>query len=525
MVRISFFECILFLISFDLFSLLTGSRHIYTKGFKKTIYMQVIQIMHGIQLCPSSVKVAWAKVFPEDTHEDGDGETAEDGGGESFPVLIALKGPKNTKVLSMNASGSDDDESTVSMTSHAKSQLNVQQSVVQRKQSQFQAGSTTFSVQSEKTPEEDSEKADVIDDPEELTDLFDAPPAYTNTRYTAPHEMYSHSEESRFHRPSMARGHIKGGFLSDISPDFETRSAPKITPAYCPPRAPIVTASPSANLLHSDTLIRKLTRRGSSSQIEKSVLLTAQSLARMALNKPAPAPLPVQHLVRSLTEAKSLPVLGKLPLDTHSSSSVNLKTMKEGIAERVSSPDTRATSTAPSFYLGPAGTKVANKHTVHGLMTDPIMQSNLNRTYLKPLAEKPHRQKTLVQRQNVHEAMNAHDESPQMQLYLSDTAGTKPQAHSHVQAFHRTIPIQWCAAGGADTHRKVPISTDLHNEISAKLRKSEQDQLQSKMEYHKEKIRAVLDTKSALGKVIIMSYKAFFILSTRKLALPKCFLQ
>lgn len=476
-----------------------GSRHIYTKGFKKTIYMQVIQIMHGIQLCPSSVKVAWAKVFPEDTHEDGDGEAAEDGG-ESFPVLIALKGPKSTKVLSLNATGSDDDESTVSLNSHAKSQFNVQQNSIQRKQSHFPAGSN-LSQPCDKSPENenDSEKADVIEDPEELTDLFDAP-AYA--RYTAPHEMYSHSEESRFHRPSMARGHIKGGFLSDMSPEFESRTMPKAA-AYCPPRAPIVTASPSANLLHSDTLIRKLTRRGSASQIEKSVLLTAQSLARMALNKPTPAPLPVQHLVRSMTEANSLPVLGKPHLEATSSSSINLlKPMKEGIAERVSSPDTRATSTAPSFYLGAGGTRVANKHTVHGLMTDPIMQSNLNRTYLKPLAEKPHRQKTLVQRQNVHEAMNAHDESPQMQLYLSDTAGTKPQAYSHVQAFHRTIPIQWCAAGGADTHRKITISTDLHNEISAKLRKSEQEQLQSKMEYHKEKIRAVLDTKSALGKVI-----------------------
>jgi hypothetical protein len=34
-----------------------GSRHIYTKGFKKTIYMQIIQVMHGIQMCVSSVKV------------------------------------------------------------------------------------------------------------------------------------------------------------------------------------------------------------------------------------------------------------------------------------------------------------------------------------------------------------------------------------------------------------------------------------------------------------------------------------
>lgn len=45
-----------------------GSRHIYTKSFKKTVFLQVVLIMHGVQLCPISVKVAWAKLFPEDIH-------------------------------------------------------------------------------------------------------------------------------------------------------------------------------------------------------------------------------------------------------------------------------------------------------------------------------------------------------------------------------------------------------------------------------------------------------------------------
>lgn len=168
------------------------------------------------------------------------------------------------------------------------------------------------------------------------------------------------------------------------------------------------------------------------------------------------------------------------------------------------------------------------KHTVQGLTADPVVQGNLHRTYLKPLAERPHRQRQLAQRQNVYEgefksisiscnympgslrdtayvrfllAMDAHAESPQMQLYLFDAAGAKPAAHSHIQAFHRTIPISWCAAGGADTHHKITIATDLHSEISAKLRRSEQELAHRKTEHHKEKIRAVVDTKAALGKV------------------------
>jgi len=86
---------------FSFYYLCPGSRHIYTKGFKKTIYMQVIQIMHGIQISPMTVKVSWAKLFPEDTHDDS-GEAADDGqqpqdSAEIFPLKMALTKPKAIK--------------------------------------------------------------------------------------------------------------------------------------------------------------------------------------------------------------------------------------------------------------------------------------------------------------------------------------------------------------------------------------------------------------------------------------------
>jgi hypothetical protein len=64
--------------------------------------MQVIQVMHGFQVCPISVRVAWGKIFPEDVHDDGNSsslaaassgnpdEVVEDGG-EVFPVQLAFK--------------------------------------------------------------------------------------------------------------------------------------------------------------------------------------------------------------------------------------------------------------------------------------------------------------------------------------------------------------------------------------------------------------------------------------------------
>jgi hypothetical protein len=79
-------------------------------------------------------------------------------------------------------------------------------------------------------------------------------------------------------------------------------------------------------------------------------------------------------------------------------------TEKDGIASRLSSPShvTRPT-TGGSMSTFAMATKNPGKHTVHGLMADPIVQGNMNRTFLKPLAEKPHRQRHLVRRQNVFE--------------------------------------------------------------------------------------------------------------------------
>ncbi len=79
---------------FGFYFLCPGSRHIYTKSFKKTVYMQVVQIMHGIQLCPISVKVTWSKLFPEDTND----VTEEDEEADTFPVPLAFQ--NNTRIAS-----------------------------------------------------------------------------------------------------------------------------------------------------------------------------------------------------------------------------------------------------------------------------------------------------------------------------------------------------------------------------------------------------------------------------------------
>lgn len=71
---------------YTLFYLCPGSRHLYTKGFRKTVLMQIVQILFGVQLCPISVKVTWAKLFPDDAHDDID--EGEDN--VQLPMSIAL---------------------------------------------------------------------------------------------------------------------------------------------------------------------------------------------------------------------------------------------------------------------------------------------------------------------------------------------------------------------------------------------------------------------------------------------------
>lgn len=105
-----------------------------------------------------------------------------------------------------------------------------------------------------------------------------------------------------------------------------------------------------------------------------------------------------------------------------------------------------------------------------------------------------------VIRQNVHEGLDAHEQSPQMKLYLAETKASKPPT-PHIQPLQRTIPIPWCAAGGSDTHHKRVLSTELHNEISAKLIENERLFQQYRTGYHSEKLKTIRDNAKALEKV------------------------
>lgn len=84
-------------IHYSFYYLCPGSRHIYTKGLRKTILLQIVQILHGIQLCPITVKMNWAKLFPEDLIEGDDEHDIE-----TFPLQVAFSSTRKLSTIEAN---------------------------------------------------------------------------------------------------------------------------------------------------------------------------------------------------------------------------------------------------------------------------------------------------------------------------------------------------------------------------------------------------------------------------------------
>ena len=66
--------------------------------------MQVVQLMHGIQLCLTTVKVSWAKLFPEDVQDEG-GDVGDElhVEAESFPMKMALVKEEGLKKFTLTS--------------------------------------------------------------------------------------------------------------------------------------------------------------------------------------------------------------------------------------------------------------------------------------------------------------------------------------------------------------------------------------------------------------------------------------
>lgn len=78
-------------IFFGFYYLCPGSRHLYTHSFKKILYLQLVRILTGLDVTPSSVQVQRQQCFPDDaTDDDLDNDT------DSLPPLPMHSSPDTT---------------------------------------------------------------------------------------------------------------------------------------------------------------------------------------------------------------------------------------------------------------------------------------------------------------------------------------------------------------------------------------------------------------------------------------------
>lgn len=332
-----------------------GSRHLYTKGFHKTILLQVIQIFHGIQLCPATVKANWMKLFPDDQDNEADAET--------FPLLIAS------------------------------------------------------------TPNDSNPKT-------ALQDTFD-PSATAGTGIGF--------GDTAISKPGL----MAGDMLIDGEGDLDSLSASRVN------------SSPNKSVHSMSSAVS-----GRMSQSQSQSHLSQSNLLKPPLSKS-----------KSVASGVKLSRLGNNALAGGFGGGSTIKlgnrfatTHGSEMLAQYSMMDSKDDN-----HLPPLG-HLSLSQTVDPLCPTYLLTNNvpgkgvLDRTTLRQARTKPRNVRT-VQRQHA-EMMDAKSVSPVVQQFLKAPAPINGQS---AQPVSRSVPISWAVGGGADTHRRVTIPRELHDELSAKI--------------------------------------------------------
>lgn len=509
------------------FYLFPGSRHsTNTKAFKKTVYMQVVQIMHGFQVCPISVKVSWAKLFPEDVH---DAEALEDGeeGKEVFPVSFALKQPLPNKTLSAETQGRNPDSPK------NKAQNNNETDPAAMGLRRSRSALTNINNNNDLTR---SKSGLMALDSSSLDSLGDLSSTNTGTP----------SVVKRFQATSPAAG--KGSALRfGLKKKGTMGTLPKLS-----------RKGSSGNFSRTDSLTSGRLNRSMSLSLkgdedldydddeeeeayeidpfsEENITQTLAVLKSkpMLTRKPSVAKLAMQ---RTVSVAKINPPLPTSAINNHAASTgtLGIAGMSEDNNHNNNNSSNSSSSShhnshhhhhhgtnPPLDHHRPAASSTTSSggqseelpiprptsssshlFTTKHLSENPRYLRPLSKTHLKPPPAKPNNVAT-VKRQGVIDRISAQQVSPQMALLLSELkdSGSVDSNSTFSQTVRRTIPVNWCTAGGTDTHHRTVIATELHHEISEKLAKSRDDFKQSGSLAHHRKIKITENLNKELEKV------------------------
>jgi Protein of unknown function len=441
---------------FGFFYLCPGSRHIYTKGFKKSILLQVVKVMHGLQLCTASVKLLWLRLFPEDTHEvEDEGEDL----GEIFPVQIAVGYDSKCSEVAGSGSGSgsfdavrlppcpgllsdqdflDLSHSCLSPTSRPSHSCPPS------------AGRVRISSPGDDARDESREGfADLLatavlmsecgsprTDTEIGTSCLPSPlKSYPNSRRS------SSSSQSADMKRFLQHLVLPSDTQHQWGDRRNTFSQPSLVPLRC--------ASLQSVMRRSST--------NSHSNLNKQ----CRSNSEVALTAPA-----ISKQFRGPLNGPNVQTILRISVDSALASE-----NPSGCATPIESKTARATNAATTSHFSTGSRQSDGMYNLTGkhgsnegasYISKSGNPSPLARTLLKGTSPKlGHSPGTLTRRQS-SEALNMKSVSPLMQEYFASSVCAPVKIDIGAQMMRRTVPISWCATGGADTHRKRVIQTDLH---------------------------------------------------------------
>jgi hypothetical protein len=164
----------------------------------------------------------------------------------------------------------------------------------------------------------------------------------------------------------------------------------------------------------------------------------------------------------------------------------------------VTTERSRATR-ANSIGLPPRPEKKSQEFTSFIMLQAQAATGNpLTRTVLKPIPGRPPKINPLTHRQLV-EGLDAKSMSPVIHKFLDTEA---PSGHKNPQVMRRTVPVNWCVAGGSDTYKKRHIPKELHEEMSLKATRSEKEFQTVSLKGRLDRIHCVYQAKKNCESVL-----------------------
>jgi hypothetical protein len=506
---------------YSFFYLFPGSRHsTNTKAFKKTVYMQVVQIMHGFQVCPISVKVSWAKLFPEDVH---DAEALDDGeeGKEIFPVPFAIKTPKlepPTSSLRLDKRRKDGQESPTLRRKEGQLALSRPSTSGDSPLGREVTWDDTHSDGGASSPGIMSRSRSALMASRSKSGIMAMDSTSLADSSTAPSLVKRFASSGAAKGSALRFGLKKPSGFPKLSRNLSQRDSRGDIARGLSRSNSLVSGRENSLSLDDDedydleedpfseeNITQTLAALKSQPQMQRRASVAKLAMQRtVSVAKITPPPMV------STTNVATAENKGLLGLTGNGSDQSNANLVSPVKEDPLSIRRASASSAASDKISIPAKGNIDNNDiadvdhlfsTKH-LSENPRYLRPLSKTHLKPPPAKPNNVAT-VKRQGVVDRISAQQVSPQMALLLSELKDSGPiDSNSNFsQTVRRTIPVNWCPAGGTDTHHRTTIATDLHHEISEKLSKSRDEFKQIGSLAHHRKIKINENLNKELDKV------------------------